>query len=206
MRRRFSVQDRIWFTADTHFGHPAIIQHSKRMFKTTDQMDEVMMERWNERVEKDDHVFHLGDVSFHRPERTLSILAGLNGIKYLIRGNHDRNNLNSTCFSMFDGGVDHYHEITIGSQLLILCHFAFRSWCGSHHGSWNLHGHSHGTLLPIGRQIDVGVDPHDFYPWSHEEVAKYMEDKKFVRTDHHDEKRTATEAHSESGPANILEQ
>lgn len=201
MRRKFSAQDTLWFTSDTHFGHAGIIQHSHRMFRTVDEMDEVMMERWNERVKPNDHIFFLGDFSFHRPVRTLEILAGLNGIKYLIRGNHDRNNLSTACVSMFDGGADHYHEITVGSQLLVLCHFAFRSWNGSHHGSWNLHGHSHGNLPSQGRQLDVGVDTHEYYPYSFEEVAMDMETKKFVKTDHHDDqsKRDSTaEAPGES--------
>jgi len=187
MRRKFSVEDRIWFTSDTHFGHAGIL--FMRPFESVGIMNEHMIERWNTKVGMKDHVFHLGDFSFHKPEQTLNILANLNGIKYLVRGNHDRNNLNAACLAMFDGGVEHYHEITVGSQLICLCHFPFRSWNGMHHDSWNLHGHSHGSLVPSGKQLDVGVDVHNFYPWSYEEVAADMANKKFVRTDHHGSKQ-----------------
>jgi calcineurin-like phosphoesterase family protein len=33
-------------------------------------------------------------------------------------------------------------------------------------GTLNLHGHSHGQLAGLPRQIDVGVDVWDFYPIS----------------------------------------
>jgi calcineurin-like phosphoesterase family protein len=39
-----------------------------------------------------------------------------------------------------------------------------RVWPRSHHNSWQLYGHSHGKLLPIGKQWDIGVDNNDFYP------------------------------------------
>jgi len=39
-----------------------------------------------------------------------------------------------------------------------------RSWNKSIHGSWNLHGHSHGMLEPLTNQYDVGVDNNNYYP------------------------------------------
>jgi calcineurin-like phosphoesterase family protein len=189
MRRKFSVEDRIWFTSDTHFGHAGILFMRPRFGGVVAAMDGWMIDTWNETVGPKDHVFHLGDFSFHKPAETLDILAKLHGIKYLVRGNHDRNNLNAACLAMFDGGVEHYHEITVGSQLLVLCHFPFRSWNGMHHDSWNLHGHSHGSLPAVGKQLDVGVDVHQFKPISYDLVAADMANKKFVRTDHHGSKR-----------------
>lgn len=191
MRRKFSTEDRIWFTSDTHFGHKGILFMRPDSMQYSDGstflMDGNLICNWNDVVQETDHIFHLGDFSFHRSDKTLEILGSLTGIKYLIRGNHDRNNLNAACLSMFDGGVEHYHEITVGSQLICMCHFPFRSWNGMHHGSWNLHGHSHGSLQPIGKQLDVGVDVHNYRPISFEEVAMDMNNKKFVRTDHHGE-------------------
>jgi calcineurin-like phosphoesterase family protein len=47
-----------------------------------------------------------------------------------------------------------------------------RTWPASHMGSWQLYGHSHGKLPPIGFQLDVGVDSWEFYPVSWEEVKE----------------------------------
>jgi len=46
----------------------------------------------------------------------------------------------------------------------VLCHYAFRTWRNMGRGWLNLHGHSHGRLAPLTRQVDVGVDVWDFQP------------------------------------------
>ena len=51
--------------SDTHFGHANICVFTKsdgtkvRPFNSADEMDEVMIERWNAMVGKDDKVYHL---------------------------------------------------------------------------------------------------------------------------------------------------
>jgi calcineurin-like phosphoesterase family protein len=49
-----------------------------------------------------------------------------------------------------------------------------RTWNCSCHNAWNIHGHSHNNLKPIGKQMDAGVDTHNFKPWSFEEVKEVM--------------------------------
>jgi calcineurin-like phosphoesterase family protein len=46
----------------------------------------------------------------------------------------------------------------------VLCHYPFRTWNGQHKGAIDLHGHSHGRLKPLPRQVDVGVDVWDWRP------------------------------------------
>lgn len=47
-------------------------------------------------------------------------------------------------------------------------------WNKSHYDSWHLFGHSHGRLPALGKSLDVGVDGHDFAPWSWGEIKTYM--------------------------------
>jgi len=72
-------------------------------------------------------------------------------------------------------------------QLIILCHYPFLTWNKSHYGSWNLHGHCHGTLPddPNSLRLDVGVDVHNFSPISFDEVSTIMSTKNFKPIDHH---------------------
>ena len=50
-------------------------------------MDDLIVERWNERVKDGDHVYHLGDVTVRKSE--LSTLMRVKGKLRLVRGNHD---------------------------------------------------------------------------------------------------------------------
>ncbi len=54
-----------------------------REFDTVEEMDELMVERWNSVVHPQDKVYHLGDVVMHK--RALPILARLNGEKFLLK-------------------------------------------------------------------------------------------------------------------------
>lgn len=76
----------IYLTADSHLGHDNIIKYAKRPFSSCEEMDKVIISRWNEIVRKDDLVYHLGDFSFKDPSYYLD---KLNGNKILIKGNHD---------------------------------------------------------------------------------------------------------------------
>lgn len=68
---------------------------------------------------------------------------------------------------------------------IVLGYYPFAVWNRSHHGSWNLHGHSHGSFPSKGKQPDVGVDVHNYTPISIEQVAAYMETQDIYYSDHH---------------------
>jgi len=67
---------------------------------------------------------------------------------------------------------------TIEGQTVVALHYAMRTWPQSHYGSWQVFGHSHGNLPPIGLQWDVGVDNNNFYPVSFDELKIIMEKRK----------------------------
>ena len=182
----------IWFTADTHFNHGNIVSYSSRPFDDLEDMTERIIEQWNERVNHGDLVYHLGDFALSWGKRDFDpidwILSRLNGNKWLIRGNHDREEVYK---NPRWNKVEFYHELKVDlggvhKQRIVLCHYAMRVWNQMHRGSWMLHGHSHGNLSDIGgKSMDVGVDCHDYRPISLDEVAQYMANREFVSYDHH---------------------
>lgn len=152
----------VFFTSDTHFGHAGALALYRRPFASVPAMDAGMVERWNAVVTPKDDVWHLGDFAVGPSEaRMAELLALLHGRKHLVTGNNDAP---ATTGLSGWASVQPYAELRLGGRLLVLCHYAFRTWREMAKGAVNLHGHSHGHLKPLPRQVDVGVDCWDFRP------------------------------------------
>lgn len=152
------MERKIYFTADHHWGHNNIIKLQDRPFTSIDEMNECMINAWNEAVDVLDEVYHLGDIFFKTNKRFMEeTLIRLNGQKYLIKGNHDKQ-IEKPWFEKYFNWIKDYHEITYQDRLIVLCHYPFESWKNSYHGAWHLHGHCHGNLQKKKNRLDVGVD------------------------------------------------
>jgi calcineurin-like phosphoesterase family protein len=161
----------VWITSDTHFGHEKTCTVFKkedgtplRPFASAEEMDEVMVARWNERVRPTDKVYHLGDVVINR--KALKTLRRLNGDKVLIRGNHD-------IFKLSDY-LEHFRDVR-GYHVMngmILSHIPIHPESLGRFGV-NIHGHLHANRVQISngyRMINdlryhcVCVEQTDFAP------------------------------------------
>jgi calcineurin-like phosphoesterase family protein len=152
----------IFFTSDTHFGHGGALGLYRRPFASVAEMNEAIVERWNDLVGPDDEVWHLGDFAIRQPPNVVAeLFSRLQGSKHLLTGNND-----SSGTTELEGwkSVQPYAEITVDGVLMVLCHYPFRTWRGMGKGSINLHGHCHGRLKPQPRQFDVGVGVWGFRP------------------------------------------
>jgi calcineurin-like phosphoesterase family protein len=182
-----------FFTADTHFGHANILKYCDRPFADVNEMNEVMISNWCNVVKPADSVFILGDFGFSDATQIGRILDRLPGQKFLIYGNHDKTiKKNSSLRDKFVKCCD-YYEMTVQDgterQNIVLCHYAMLVWNRSHHGAWMLHGHSHGSLsYPYDAKIlDVGVDTHNYEPYSYDQVRREMKRRGLgsLAIDHH---------------------
>lgn len=177
----------IFFTSDHHFGHKNIIKFSNRPFQDVEEMNQVLIERWNEKVGPHDRVYHLGDLGLTRDKDKMEeILQQLNGHIYLIQGNHEGDALNHPQYFEW---IKDYHELSVkdeeapnGKRKIILFHYAMRVWKSDFRGTWHLYGHTHGSLPDKKHKLafDVGVDCHNYYPISYEEVKAIMAKKEWV--------------------------
>ena len=52
----------VYFIADTHFGHKNALAFDNIKFKTIEEHDNVLNEKWNNAVSIVDEVFILGDI------------------------------------------------------------------------------------------------------------------------------------------------
>ena len=80
----------IYFISDTHFFHSNIISYCSRPFKTVEEMNLIMIYRWNSVVSSDDIVIFGGDFALTSPEKARNIMNSLNGINLTVKGNYDR--------------------------------------------------------------------------------------------------------------------
>lgn len=78
-----------FFTSDTHFYHTNILKYCNRPFKNTEEMNAILIEKWNAKVKKDDVIWHLGDFCFGGKDNIKEIFPKLNGKINLVLGNHD---------------------------------------------------------------------------------------------------------------------
>lgn len=116
----------VLFTSDTHFGDHRTLNIGKRPFASTAEMNDVLIANWNAAVGEGDEVWHLGDVA-RRAADVPALLARLNGIKHLLRGNNDPP---GTVAAEGWASARDYAEIEVDGTRLILCHYPFRSWYG----------------------------------------------------------------------------
>ena len=158
----------IWFTADLHLQHENIIKFCNRPFSNVKEMDEKLINNWNEVVDKKDIIYILGDFSFGNPPEYASRLKGN---KIFIKGSHD-NNLDAPYMKIIKPKElkDEYGN----QRTIVLCHYAMRSWYLSHYASWHLYAHHHGKLESYGLSMDIGVDCNNFYPFSLDDISKKM--------------------------------
>lgn len=183
-----NTESKVWLTSDLHLGHTNIIKYSNRPFKNVHEMNEALINNWNSNITSRDRVYLLGDVCFQHPKEAKKTLDRLMGQIYLIKGNHDRDGVLQECKERFVWIKD-YFELTHNGQKMILCHYPLLTWNGCHRGTWNLHGHCHGSLPDsvntYARRLDVGVDVHNYMPISFEYVKNILDKKEFRPVDHH---------------------
>lgn len=185
IKRQFTP-DNLWFTADTHFCHEKIIGFSNRPFASAAEMDKELIRRWNESIQDDGIVFHLGDFCLGSSSQWNDIMYRLKGTIFLILGNHDMRNIKKDYMQRFEY-VTQQMTIKVGGQSIILNHNPFLCYGGSYRDVWQLFGHVHSGpcskagldiprlqhLFPL--QYDVGVDNNDYRPVSFAEVKTKIE-------------------------------
>lgn len=163
-----------FFIADTHFGDAHLIERRRRVFASVTEHDETLVARWNARVQADDTVWHLGDFAAHASRaHCAGIFARLNGVKRLVRGNHDTNRVLDLPWAEapMESARIGVEDASGRTWRLFLSHYAHRAWPGLWRETRHLYGHTHATLADTSRSCDVGVDAWDFQPVAMAEIV-----------------------------------
>ena len=170
----------VFLVSDTHFGHAGVCRFMRndgvtklRPWDDPAEMDEFMIQAWNERVRPNDKVYHLGDVVINR--RALSTLSRLNGDKVLIRGNHDI--FRDDEYRQYFRELRAYHVM----NGMILSHIPIHADSIARFGT-NIHGHLHANRVMKDGKIDanyhcVCVEQTNFAPILFEDVIKRIKEE-----------------------------
>ncbi len=210
------------FTSDNHFGHRNILKYSNRPFlvgedletwqkasldkklsnefrpsdESVANMNKEMIRLWNEQVKSGDTVYLNGDFAFFKTkEQIIEVLEQLNGEKHFNFGNHDQTIMKFKSDFLHPkrfASMRDYRVIKVEGERIVMLHYGMRVWDRSHHGVWHLFGHSHNSLPPQGKSVDVGVDSTPilgfapYRPFSMAELKTFMDKQAIVNLDHHD--------------------
>lgn len=171
---------KIFLTSDTHFGHNNIINLGKgRPFSNITEHDEALIENWNKVVGKGDIVYHLGDFSWKTDyQKIKDVLVKLNGMKFLIIGNHDREKIHSQALKdNLWQAIRKGHEFTYidndGKETrFVLNHFPILEFNGAYRtNTVHCYGHIHNMVnydsiyKSLGfKAVHIGVDTSSDYP------------------------------------------
>jgi calcineurin-like phosphoesterase family protein len=168
--------------SDTHFGHAGVCQFLRadgtklRPWDDPVEMTEIMIKRWNETVQPEDKVYHLGDVVINR--KYLNVLDRLNGDKVLIKGNHDIFKLED--YTKYFRDIRAYHVV----DNIIFSHIPIHPDSKGRFAG-NVHGHLHsnvvtfsGTKVPDPWYFCACVEHTDYKPIPIEDVYKKLQLKK----------------------------
>lgn len=144
------MKNKICFISDLHFGHNNIIRFDNRPFQSVEEMDETLISNWNNKINKNDTVYILGDISWYSKDKTAEILSTLKGNKYLLTGNHDNKLIKHDIIKKQFVEISPYMEIripynNIQNQQVILSHYFIPLYNGIYRGAIHLYGHSHTT-------------------------------------------------------------
>lgn len=171
----------IWFTSDFHFCHNKEFLYSPRGFTNVFDMNEAIINNWNEVVQPDDIVYVLGDLALNDDATALKCIKRLKGTLNVILGNHDtESRIDNYCDCYNINSVKFADRVKFNKYSFFLCHYptitsnfdekALRQ------KTINLCGHSHTKNryqdMDKGLIYHVELDAHDNRPVSIDEIIE----------------------------------
>lgn len=164
-----------YYISDLHLFHNRILEKFNRPFSSVEEMHEVIINNWKNKVKDDDTVYILGDVGMYHAREIGNILNNLPGRKILVTGNHDFKNIHSSSYKKTFAKITSYLEIKDNGRNVVLFHYPIEDWNGKYRGYYHLHGHVHingDSLSKKDRRYNVSAEIVDYTPISLDELEQ----------------------------------
>lgn len=170
----------IWFISDTHFFHSNMLKfldaEGKRFrpFNYVEEMNELIVKNWNDRIRPQDHVWHLGDVTWRYDGPFNSLMSRLQGHKRMLLGNHDKLRAGGGSLLRWFQKIELWrgfkeHNFTCSHIPLRLD--SLRD------GAFNVHGHIHQNMLADPHYINVCVEHTNWGPVHLDEIIRIIKER-----------------------------
>lgn len=180
---------KVFFTSDSHFTHFNVARLCNRPYSSRSEMDQGLINNWNNVVSEDGVVIHCGD--FMLPHKVgykeySKYINKLNGTIYLTRGNHDKIDLGNYDDKLI---VNDCMYIQVEKTLIYAQHYP----CLAFNGDIQVFGHIH--TLSDGKvhgldsdvpdklkfnQYDVGVDQNNYTPINYNQLINIINERQFI--------------------------
>lgn len=180
----------IYYIADTHFRDQIIFDKCKRPFKSLDDMESTMINRWNNKIKDDDIVYVLGDI-VNDDISSIEIFNKLKGHKHLIVGNHDHSIIEDIKKSNVFESIKFIDLIIDNNRKVCVCHYPLMDWMDFNKEGILVYGHIHNKTEKNGYvyklmkdyyknlpAYNCGVDVCDFEPKTLDELIYIKEENK----------------------------
>ena len=173
---------KIFLISDTHFGHDREFIWKVRGFNSVEEMNETIVQKWNDTVSAEDDVYILGDVILGDPSN-IECVKRLSGKLHIVLGNHDTANREK----MYRELPNVVEVAEVGIRLkykkyhFVLTHYPMMTGNLEKESlkqmSLNLYGHTHQASnfyndMPF--MYHVGVDSHNCYPVLLDDIIEEM--------------------------------
>lgn len=181
----------IYYISDMHFRDQAIFDKCKRPFKSLQEMEETIIQKWNDKVKQNDIVYVLGDISKDDDASSIALFSKLNGHKHLIVGNHDHLILEQIKKSDVFETIKFIDLIMDNGRKVCLCHYPLMDWMEFNREGILVYGHIHNKTAKNGNAYrlmkefystvpayNCGVDVCEFEPKTLDELIHLKEANK----------------------------
>lgn len=156
----------VFFTSDTHFSEETYLYYDLRPFQNIEEMNEKLIENWNQTVQPNDVVFHLGD--FGDPEEIHDILGQLKGDITICPSKNDPSfveliNMNFKCVA---------HELFF-QHIEFMFYLSHKDQYINNPAILNIHGDGNYSPKINGNSINVSVKHWDYKPVEINQLIKH---------------------------------
>lgn len=173
----------IWLISDTHLNHDKEFVWKVRGFDSVWDMNNAIIERWNEVVKWDDIVYHLGDFIMGDLDTGIKLIKQLNGKIRLATGNHDTLTRLEEFGKLYNiEDIQFGYRLKEGKKSFLLTHYPTLTGNFDNSKTYSIHGHTHAKspFCEYDMMYNVNCDAHNCRPVAWEDMIADITKRKMT--------------------------